>query len=434
MKICKKYLIADALLNYSKNSITEFIETSEDSELSKLAKEKNIVIPSPDLLLFRTIYAKCGEPNRNGVIINKEPVEKALLTLISKQINLEHEGKNWVCGHILDAKLENEYIVIYGVFYKSLFQEEYETLKNLFVDKKVYVSFEIWSKDPETGKSVIHNLENGIREINPIIFHGCGLLMENLPACKEAILDKILGQKEIENLQQITNKVFNEDLVYASFDYKESKCMHCQKCTCEEKEDKKLELLENKEVKVEAQERLCSECKQPLKDDEKDLCAECLKKKNIPAEESKTEEVKVEETKAEVVKEENQVTPEPVQVTEPAVEQKPDEQAQVVEQPAEVKKEEVIIVTYTEEQLTAKVNEAKVELQKVIDDKDKEITQLKQELAAKAQEKQTTEAKVNEDEGLTVGNVEKDIKDNETKEIERRKTEIARIINEAHKR
>jgi hypothetical protein len=245
MKNCKKYLIADALLNYSKNSTTEFIETSKDSELSKLAEEKGIILPSPDLMLFRTIYAKIGEPNRNGVVINKEPVEKSLKTLNSKQINLEHEGKNFVCGHVIDAKLENEYIVIYGVFYKSLFQEEYETLKELFKDKKVYVSFEIWSKNPETGKSVIHDLEDGTREINPVLFHGVGLLMQHLPACKEAVLDKILGQKELENGEQIINKVFNEDLIYASFDYEESNCMRCKTCTCE----KEVKIVE--EIKIE---------------------------------------------------------------------------------------------------------------------------------------------------------------------------------------
>lgn len=246
MKYCKKFLIADALLNYSKNSITKFIEDSEDSELMKLAETKGIVMPSPDLLLFKTIYAKLGEPNRNGVIINREPVEKSLKTLIAKQINLEHEGKNFICGHIIDAKIEDDYIVIYGAFYKSIFQEEYQTLKNLFKDKKVYVSFEIWSKDPDTGYSVIHDLENGFREINPIIFHGCGLLMEHQPACKEAILEKIIGQKLLENAEQIVNKIFDENLICASLAIEEPKCKGCNPCTCgkEKEEDKVSELYE----------------------------------------------------------------------------------------------------------------------------------------------------------------------------------------------
>jgi len=437
MKNCKKYLIADALLNYSKDSITEFIEPSKDSELSKIAEEKGIVLPSPDLMLFRTIYAKCGEPNRNGVIINKGPVEKSLKTLISKQINLEHEGKNFVCGHILDAKLEGEYIVIYGVFYKSLFQEEYETLKELFADKKVYVSFEIWSRDPETGKSVMHDLENGTREINPILFHGCGLLLQHLPACKEAVLDKILGQKLLENAEQIVDKVFNEDLVYASFDYEESKCMHCQNCTCEkDKEVQKVEEIKLEE-KVEenstqeAKERLCPECKQPLKDEEKDLCAECLKKKEQSSEETKTEETPVETKTEETPKVEAET-----KVEEPKVEEKAEEKPEVAETKTEETKEEVVveekkedatIVTTTQEVTkvdeikpegeiittevkteTIVVNDEGKETQKVIEEvktvvtytfeqvqdevrkaqeeKDKEITQLKQELATKEQE------------------------------------------------
>lgn len=405
MKNCKKYLIADALLNYSKNSITEFIETSKDSELSKIAGEKGIILPSPDLMLFRTIYAKIGEPNRNGVIINREPVEKSLKTLVAKQINLEHEGKNFVCGHVLDAKIENEYIVIYGVFYKSLFQEEYRILKDLFTDKKVYVSFEIWSKDPETGNSVMHDLENGIREINPIIFHGAGLLMQHLPACKEAILDKILGQKLLENAEKIVDKVFNEDLICASLAIEEPKCMNCKNCTYE-KDKEELKVAEENLIEVEETEfalleedynggeiedakKLKYEERQKLSDDDFAVvvtvknkitgeprkirmfpiqdeshvrnalarlpqAAETLKKLGISQEEvlkkilKRAKELNMTELLKKYEKAEDaQVTPEPAQVTEPApIEQKPEEKAQVAEQPAQEKEKPIRTTSY----------------------------------------------------------------------------------------
>jgi len=463
MKNCKKYLVADALLNYSKNSITEFIETSKDSELSKIAEEKGIVLPSPDLMLFRTIYAKLGEPNRNGVIINREPVEKSLKTLISKQINLEHEGKNFVCGHILDAKLENEYIVIYGVFYKSLFQEEYETLKELFTDKKVYVSFEIWSRDPETGKSVIHDLEDGTREINPVLFHGCGLLMQHLPACKEAVLDKILGKKELENAEQIINKVFNEDLIYASFDYEESKCMNCKTCSCDkEKEEKIVE-----EIKVEelVAEKLCPECQQPLKEDEKDLCAVCLKKKDeeknksseetqvviTPAEtkteeksevvETKTEEIKTEETKEEiaVVKDEASVVIQTQEVIK-TDELKPDVEIITTEVKTEttskddsgvvtmvVVRDEKTVETYTRQQLTEEVKIAQEEivaaLPKEVSDRIKEL--MKDGKSMKEAMKQAWEEyKKSQEKALEEKDVE--IKNKNT-ELEQKTQEIAKL-------
>jgi len=474
MKNCKKYLIADALLNYSKNSITEFIETSEDSELSKIAEEKGIVLPSPDLMLFRTIYAKCGEPNRNGVIINKGPVEKSLQTLIAKQINLEHEGKNFVCGHILDAKLENEYIVIYGVFYKSLFQEEYETLKELFSDKKVYVSFEIWSRDPETGKSVIHDLEDGTREINPVLFHGCGLLMQHLPACKEAVLDKILGKKELENAEQIINKVFNEDLIYASFDYEESKCMNCKTCSCDkEKEAEIVEEIKIEEVIVVESKKTCLQCGNPLPDDypqDEELCAVCKLKKEelnksseetqteVKPDETKTEEKSevaetkpeetiVEETKEEIVVEEKKEEATVITTTQDLVtvdEIKPEgeiittevktETIVVNDEGKEVKKvveEEKTVVTFTTEQLVEKVQEAKVELQKLVEEKDKEITQLKEELGKKDQEiADLKNPKVEEkkEKTLTVGAVECE-KQSETK---RQADNINKIIAAKH--
>jgi hypothetical protein len=64
------------------------------------------------------------------------------------------------------------------------------------------------------------------------------------------------------------------------------------------------------------------------------------KAEEVKVEEPKKEEVKIEELKAE----EAQVTPEPVQVADPApvVEQKPDEQAQVAEQPVTEVKTEVV--------------------------------------------------------------------------------------------
>ena len=195
------------------------------------------------------------------------------------------------------------------------------------------------------------------------------------------------------------------------------------------------------------------------------------KAEEVKVEEPKKEEVKIEELKAE----EAQVTPEPVQVADPApvVEQKPDEQAQVVEQPVtEVKTEvvaeevkpiklikvvtqESVITTYTpkedgsgntserkgERKTTRYYSDGKEEVSTeeytVVDtyslaqleekvnivkaEKDIEITNLKNELAAKAQEiVELTKPKVEvakvEKPELDVGNVEK-AKDDKYKKI-----------------
>ena len=223
MKNCKKFLIADSLKEWSKESITEFIETSDNKELLQVAKENNILLPSPDISLFKTIYARVDIPNRNNVIISKQAAVKGLPTLIKKSINLEHLGSGYICGFILDAKIENDFIIIYGCFYKSLFQDKFEQLKKAFKTKDAAVSFEIWNRD-EKGESVIRDLDNGIREINPVLFHGCGLLLESEPACKEAYLSKLIASEK---------KIFDENLIYAAMVKDELNCTKkCENCTC----------------------------------------------------------------------------------------------------------------------------------------------------------------------------------------------------------
>jgi hypothetical protein len=239
-------LLAEALLDIAKNSETTFVEVAEDKSLIEAAKKLGIVLPSPDLAVLKTVYAEVDKVNKNGVVLPKDAAEKGLPTLIGKQINWEHEGSGRICGYIIDAKINNGLIEIIGVIFKSLFPEEMAQVKEKFASKELAVSFEIWNRSPETGESVVYELENGFRSINPITFHGCGLLLVNPPACPKAKVYQLVA-KVLKETEKIVSKVFGEDLIFASLAIEQSTCKKCNTCTCE-KEVKIVEEIQIEEI------------------------------------------------------------------------------------------------------------------------------------------------------------------------------------------
>lgn len=357
-------LIAAALLDLAKNSKTEIIEVDSDFDLIEAAAKLNIQLPSPDLAVIKTVYAETDKPNRNGITLPKKDVEAGLPTIIGKQINWEHEGAGRICGYIIDAKLNKDLIEITGVIFKSLFPEEMDEVKVKFEKGELTVSFEIWNKDPKTGKSVVHDLSDGSRSISPIIFHGCGLLLAHAPACPKAKVYKLIAKVE----KNIEEKVFDKDLVYASQALEETKCQNCKSCNCHKEETKVEEI--NKEIKIEvpaveakvevpavevpAEEAkkviLCPECQEPLKDDENEICAVC-KNKKIKAEETKVEEKPVEtktEEKSEVAETKTDAPKTEDKPAEAKVEEKPVE-AKVEDKPAETPAENTPVETPAKE-------------------------------------------------------------------------------------
>lgn len=453
-----KKLLAEALLEIAKNSTTEIL-LSADKELVDAASKMGIVLPSPDLAILKTTYCEIGKVNLNGVILNRKSVEEGLPTLQGKQVNWEHLGAYNVCGYIIDSSIKEDKVEIIAVVFKSLFPEEFDIVTEKFKKGTLAVSFEIWNVDPNTRKSVVSELADGNVEINPIIFHGCGLLLTSAPACPKAKIYKLLAKKE-------EDKSFTEDLVFARMAIEEPKCNNCQNCTCEKEvkivEEIKAEEIKSEtalvvipEVKVEekkedivAEVKLCPECNQPLKEDEEEICAVCKIKKE--EEKNKAEiipEIKVEETKAETevkLEEVEKTTPEETKVE---AEVKPEiveevikeeapaeviaEEAKVeevkVELPIEIKLEEVVVAeTYTLAQVEEKIKAALIE-------KDTEIEKLKQELEVakqpkeivKASEEETTQA------DLTVGEV---ITTGEDLELKRQKDNVNNFIASKHKK
>ena len=226
-------LIAEALLEIAQRGHTDFIENAAiDKEIKEAAKRIGIELPSPDLMVMKTVYAEIDKVNLNGVILPRKAVEKGLKTLIGKQCNWEHDGAGFVCGYTIDAKINDDKIETINVIFKSLFPEQAEELKEKVKSGEAAVSFEIWNIDPESKKSVVKETAEGYKELSPIIFHGTGVLLVHSPACPKAKVFKLVAKNLTDEAKEFVNNVFSDNLVYASLAIENN-----------EKEDNKVELL-----------------------------------------------------------------------------------------------------------------------------------------------------------------------------------------------
>jgi transposase-like protein len=208
------------LMEYSNYT---FLEESKDSlELQEIAKRRNIKLPSPDLAIFRCIYALCDRPNLNGCILPTKEVSRALDTLVGKPIDVDHI-RNRTIGHWIDKKLEDGKIYAYGAIWKDVYKEEYEEAKKRMDKKNLKVSFESWGdrKYLTAKKYNLHNLH----------FAGGAMLFDTDPAFKEAsVLD--LGHthnhstgeelRVLEFASVVKNTI--EDSATATL----IKCQHCK--------------------------------------------------------------------------------------------------------------------------------------------------------------------------------------------------------------
>lgn len=362
-----KKLIANALLEIAKRSETTFLEIGkEDKEIIDAAKKMGLELPSPDLMVMKTIYAEIDKVNLNGVVLSREAVEKGLNTLIGKQCNWEHDGAGFVCGYTISAKINGDKIETINVLFKSLFPDQADELIEKVKTNEAAVSFEIWNRNPETGESVVKELEDGNIEISPIIFHGTGVLLAHKPACPKAKIFQLVAKNLSKTAEKIIHRVFEKDLIFAQMAIEESKCKNCGTCNCE-KEEKVMINCEKcgKEFESTAEEKICVECASLPKEESKTQLPEETKTEEKTVEtkteeksevaETKTEETKVEETKeekAEVKPEETPKVEAETKVEEPKVEEKAEEKKEEV---AEEKKEEAQPLEVIEPKIVVKV-------------------------------------------------------------------------------
>ena len=386
-----KILISSVLTDLTLASKTKFIEAKDNEDLIELAKTKGIDLPSPDLACFETYYCELDKPNLNNAMLTKKAAEEGINSLVGKQINLNHQGKNYVIGYTIDAKIKDDLVVVTGILFKSLFSEEFDEIKQLFEEGNLFVSFELWNKEPETGNSIIEMMDNGIKKITKMIAHGVGLLLRGVkPACKKAQVFKLLAnQKDSEE------QIFQEDdrFAYASFTNEVVDCTHCDNCT-REKEEKIMVKCEKcgKEFETSAEEKICVECTSLLKEEPKAQSSEETKIDETPVEtkteisetqitEKKEEENSVVETKTEVVAE---VKPEETPKAEEKAEEKKEEvvaeekartitTTQEVTKVEEIKPEGEVITTEVKTESTVVDDEGK-EKQKVVEENKTVVT------------------------------------------------------------
>jgi hypothetical protein len=155
------------------NTKFEFLEEAKAEELKKIAEKRGIKLPAHDLAVFKGRYAYVDRANKNKCTLPKEEVEKALDTLVGKAIDFDHFRKR-VVGYWIDAELDKDEIIAYGIFFKGNFREDYTTVKELMERDVLSISFEAWG-DREMK-------EDGSYDLKDIEFAGGALLLKESPA------------------------------------------------------------------------------------------------------------------------------------------------------------------------------------------------------------------------------------------------------------
>ena len=179
----------------------------ETDRIIEVAEKLGMVLPSTHTALFQSVYAPIDEANLNGVRLDKIAVKNALPGLIGAQANLEHFGRGFMLGIVLDAWLNdsNEIEIIFS-FAKNLYEQEYENAIDLMNKGELSVSFELMAETDEQEQ-----LGDGTVLLHDIDFQGVGVLLDNPPAYP--------GAKVYQFARQTKNRIskMNErDLMFAS--------------------------------------------------------------------------------------------------------------------------------------------------------------------------------------------------------------------------
>ena len=162
------------LKDMSHNTRYSFLEQGSDGEkLQELASKFGVKLPANDLAIFRGTYAFVDRTNLNGCSLPTAEVEKALGTLRGKAVDFDHLRKR-VVGYFLDAELEGDELICYGIFFKGNFPEDYDIIKDCMAQGKLGISFEAW------GDHVIRT--DGDYDLVDIEFAGGALLIASEPA------------------------------------------------------------------------------------------------------------------------------------------------------------------------------------------------------------------------------------------------------------
>lgn len=390
-------------MNRETLQLTAKIVAQDTDALYEVAKARGIQMPHPALGIFKSVLAEIEKPNGNGVRLGAKATDAAVSTLIGTQINRNHLRTDNILGHTIDAVInKDKEIEIICVFFKDIYEDEWEEAKELFSKGKLTMSFEL-SADVESQDK----LADGTKRLNDYYFTGAGLLFGVKPACKKARVFEIATKKLQEKLSierqslifannQNSQKSILEVLNLMADEVKKIEEVQVEPIVAEAvkvEEPVKVEETVVAEVpKVEEAQKLCPECNEPMEDNE---CAVCNKKKDEAAKvEAPVVEAKVEEpvvAEAPVV-EAPKVEPFII-VTETTkkVTDTTSENSETIKVETEVTKsvndqvkeerKEVVEVTYT----YAQMEEVKTGYEK-------QIAELKEQIASKEKEVETLKA------------------------------------------
>lgn len=264
-------------ISYSSSNV-KLIATEIPQAFKAVAEKIGLKINNPTLALFRTIYAHIGVANGNGIILS-DKVKTNLDTLPFTQVNFEHLGAGFICGTILDAKVndKNEIEVIFS-FFKDIYPEEYKKALEKLAEGKLSVSFELYA-----SKDAITTLPNGNRVLDSVEFSGMGFLLDSTPADK--------GATVFEMAKKVLDRISNcrkDDLVFAS-----KLQENCQEILKQQEkgeqvmEQDKDQVTADKEIKSDkVQATLCPNCQEEtdMPDSEDKVCAKCKDKKKASEE------------------------------------------------------------------------------------------------------------------------------------------------------
>lgn len=195
------------LRSFEELATVEIIEgAKEKDDIIKIANAKGIDLKkNDDISGFKCIYAFVNRPNANGDYLPEKPLLKALPSIIGKPVNISHD-RRYVIGHILDYRYrqKEKQVIAYGVIYKSCFKDEWKALKKDFTDKKLTVSFEIFS--PINKRKI---RENGVTELYDMTLAGMAILPRGTPPAFKGANVLAIARKKMDSEK-------NLDLVYAS--------------------------------------------------------------------------------------------------------------------------------------------------------------------------------------------------------------------------
>ena len=260
-----------SLISWTLNSQTEIL--ADDKELINIAKKFNIVAPSQDLSFFKTIYCEINKVNGNGVIVTKKGAEEGLKSAAGQNINFNHQGFHQICGFILSAAIEGNFVIIYGALFKSSMREDFDTIKEMFANKELFVSFELHTLDID-GNFVAERRNDGIIYVTKMLVSGCGLLVKTTangkapaPACPKARVLEMLASKKIQEevialkASNIAEIKLSDEIIYAEMFIDGQKCGQCGTCSNKKK-------IRIKTKKIEAEYWECPYCGQEIAEKE----------------------------------------------------------------------------------------------------------------------------------------------------------------------